>query len=288
MEGLLNINKRSGATSFDVVEAVRHLSGERRVGHTGTLDRNAGGVLVVLVGRATKIVRFLTEDEKEYVGTVRLGSATDTDDSTGKVIRQVGSFSIPMDEIKSVVDSFKGEIEQIPPAYSSVKVRGRRLHELARRGTPVEGPPRKVEIEELEIVDLRDRELKIRVVCSKGTYMRALARDIGERLGCFGHLQGLVRVRVGENVLKNSIDIDRVCEVEKHMMSMKDALRRYPIVSVSAGEAGSIRCGRKVEVTSLNDDVTQGSLARICIEGADFLGLGRIEKDVLVPVRVLA
>jgi len=288
LEGLLNVNKKSEVTSFDVVEAVRRLSGERRVGHTGTLDRSASGVLVVLVGRATKIIRFLVEDEKEYIGTVRLGAATDTDDSTGRVVRRAESFKVTVDDIRNAAESFKGVIEQIPPAYSSVKIGGKRLYQLARRGTPMMVWPRKVEIRELEIVDFKDREFKIRVACSKGTYIRALARDMGEKLRCFAHLYDLVRIRVGENLLENSIDIGRVCEIEEHMMSLKDALARYPIVTVSAAGARDLRCGQKLKVFSPGDNITEEDTVRICKEDEELIAVGKIEKGMLVPVRVLA
>lgn len=287
LEGLLNINKKRGVASFDVVQKVRKLSGKRKVGHTGILDRAASGVLVVLSGRATKIIRFFSEDDKEYVGTVRLGAATETDDSTGRVVKRAEVRSITVDLISNVLDSFKGEIEQIPPAYSCIKVGGRRLHELAREGTPPAVPARRVQIRDLEMVDFEDGDIKIRVVCSKGTYIRALARDIGDKLGCLGHLHNLVRLRVGENLLKNSIDIDMVSGIEEHLMTMKDALRRFPIVNLGTKDSSSFKFGQMVEFDHPGCG-SEARLVRVCDARENLIAVGRIEKGMLIPLRVLA
>lgn len=286
-EGLLNINKKRGVASFDVVQKVRQLSGERKVGHTGILDRAATGVLVVLTGRATKIIRFLFEDDKEYVGTVRFGAATDTDDSTGGVVKRAEVRGITAGLVRDVLDSFKGEIEQIPPAYSCVKVGGRRLHELAREGTVPEAPARRVQIKDLEMVDFKDGAVKIRVVCSKGTYIRALARDIGEKLGCLGHLHNLVRLRVGENLLKNSIDIDTVSGIEEHVTTMKNALRRYPIVNLGTEDSSRFRFGQMVELHH-PDCGSEARLVRVCDANENLIAVGKMEEGMLVPLRVLA
>lgn len=287
MDGLLNIDKKNGITSFGVVAKVRKLTGERRVGHTGTLDRAATGVLVVLVGRATKLARFFAEDEKEYIGTVRLGESTDTDDSTGRVTARGNLSGITEKTIREVLRSFEGEIEQIPPAYSRVRVRGIRLHELARKGLPIDVGPRRVEIRELEVLKLGSSEIKIRVVCSKGTYMRALARDIGGRLGCGAHLRDLVRTRAGDNLLEKSIDIDRVCRIEEHIVSMKDALGKYPMVTLTSPQILCLRRGQKI---ALSDDhvVPSGQMVRLCGTDGDLLGVGMLRSGLLTPMRILA
>lgn len=287
MEGLLNINKKRGVSSFGVVQKVRQLSGMRKVGHTGILDRAASGVLVVLTGRATKIIRFLCEDDKEYVGTVRLGAETDTDDSTGRVVKRAEVRDVTVDHIRDVLDSFKGEMEQIPPAYSCVRVGGRRLHELAREGILPAAPARRVRIRELEMVDFEDVDIKIRVVCSRGTYVRALARDIGNRLGCLGHLYDLVRLRVGEYSLKNSIDIDMVSGIEEHLVTMKDALKKYPIISLGTKESSRLKCGQRIELDHPRFEPPT-RFVRICDASENLIAVGKLEENMLVPLRVLA
>jgi len=286
MEGLLNIRKKRGERSFDIVMKVRDLSGEKRVGHTGILDEFALGVLVVLVGRATKLARFLIEDEKEYVGTVRLGASTDTDDSTGRVVSRGDPSKITERAFRGVAESFTGEIEQIPPMYSCVRFDGTRLHKLARRGVRVDPPARRVTVETMEVLEFRESEAIIRVVCSKGTYMRALARDIGERLGCLGHLHDLVRLRVGDNLLENSIDIDSVCEIEKHVTTMNDALGRYPIVTLASREILSLRNGLKVPVDSGVRPLC-GQTLRVCDNEGELVGMGTLEGGLLTSLRIL-
>jgi tRNA pseudouridine55 synthase len=194
---------------------------------------------------------------------------------------------ITVDLVRDVLDSFRGEIEQIPPAYSCVKVGGRRLHELAREGTPAEAPARRVQIKDLEMVDFKDGGINIRVVCSKGTYIRALARDIGEKLGCLGHLHNLVRLRVGENLLKNSIDIDMVSGLEEHLMSMKNALRRYPTVNLGTKDSSGFRFGQMVELHH-PDCGPEAHLVRVCDASENLIGVGKVEEGMLVPLRVLA
>ena len=286
MDGLLNIGKRRGIRSFEVVTAVRRVSRERRVGHTGTLDESAAGVLVVLMGRATKLARFLVDDEKEYVGTVRLGESTDTDDSTGRTVKRGDGSSVTEGTFRDVVSSFVGEIEQIPPAYSCVRIGGTRMHELARKGLRAEPAARKVTIREMEVLSFSKNEAVVRVVCSKGTYVRALARDIGERLGCHAHLHDLVRLRVGEHLLENSIDIDSVSGIEEHIVQTKDILGKYPIVSVTREDASRLRCGRKVEVPT-DQRVRSDTMLRLCSGEGEFVGVGMFDEGLLVPVKIL-
>jgi tRNA pseudouridine55 synthase len=287
LEGLLNIGKKRGIRSFEVVVTVRRLTRERRVGHTGTLDQGAAGVLIVLVGRATKLARFLVDDEKEYYGTIRLGESTDTDDSTGRVISRGDSTDVTEDLFREVAREFVGEMEQVPPAYSCVRVGGMRLHERARKGLPSVPVPRRVRISELEVTEFTGNEAVIRVVCSKGTYIRALARDIGERLGCKGHLHDLVRLRVGDNLLENSIDIDSVSGIEEHIVQMKDALGRFPIINVTPQEALCLRSGKRVDVPADRTTI-RDRMVRLCDNHGELVGVGKVEEELLVPVKILS
>src|SRR5437879_6832486 len=227
MDGALIIDKPAGITSHDVVARVRRIIGERRVGHTGTLDPFATGVLVILVGRATRLAQFLSGAEKEYEATIRLGYATDTGDVTGQ---RVTSFTtetqrhteIHREEIESAMASLRGEIEQTPPMYSAKKVGGRKLYELARRGEEIERKPIRVTISKFESMSHDDGllqknddgtcDLKVRVVCSAGTYVRVLAEDFGKRLGIGAHLVELRRTRAGHFKIEDAIKLEQLNE----------------------------------------------------------------------------
>jgi tRNA pseudouridine55 synthase len=195
-DGLLLVDKPSGITSHDAVDAVRGALGIRKVGHAGTLDPMASGLLLIGVGRATRLLRFLAELEKEYEGTGRLGVETDTLDSLGRVVR-TSAVDATEEQVRGAMDELVGEIEQRPPAYSAVKVGGRKLYEAARRGAPVEAPSRTVRVRRFDLIGFAGGEFAFRAVCSGGTYVRVLVAAVGERLGCGAHLTRLVRTRIG-------------------------------------------------------------------------------------------
>lgn len=230
MDGALIIDKPAGFTSHDVVARVRRIIGERRVGHTGTLDPFATGVLVVVIGRATRLSQFLTGAEKEYEGVIRLGYATDTGDITGQRIahepheKTLSSQSLRKEEIVSAMESLTGEIEQVPPMYSAKKIAGRKLYEHARRGEEIERQPARVTISAFELLTCDGEsarmnedgtaDLSARVVCSAGTYVRTLAEDLGKRLGTGAHLATLRRTRAGRFALEDSFTLE---ELEEHV-----------------------------------------------------------------------
>lgn len=195
---VLNIDKPLGMTSFGVVERIRRWTGCRKVGHAGTLDPLATGVLLVCTGRATKRVSEFMDLEKEYEGIVELGRATDTDDAEGKIIEEHPVPDFSEEEIESSLNSFRGTIDQTPPLYSALKKNGQRMYKLARRGNDVPRQPRSVTIHEITLLKWIRPELHIRVRCSRGTYIRALARDIGKTLGTGGYLKALRRTRIGQ------------------------------------------------------------------------------------------
>ncbi|MCD8378912.1 MAG: tRNA pseudouridine(55) synthase TruB [Lachnospiraceae bacterium] len=196
MNGIINIYKEAGYTSFDVVAKMRGILKTRKIGHTGTLDPAATGVLPVCVGNATKAAEFLADHDKEYIAELLLGVSTDTLDTTGQVLEN-RPVTCGGEEVREAVLSFLGKSEQIPPMYSALKVNGKRLYELARAGKEVEREPRSIVITELEILSVELPVVRFRVVCSKGTYIRSLCQDIGEKLNCGGCLQSLERTRVG-------------------------------------------------------------------------------------------
>ena len=206
MNGIVNIYKEAGFTSFDVVAKMRGILKIKKIGHTGTLDPDAVGVLPVCVGNATKLVEILSEHEKEYIATMRLGVETDTQDMSGQVLN-TAKVLVTEGEVRSVVSSFVGEYDQIPPMYSALKVNGKKLYELAREGKSIERKARKVEFKEIEIISMELPIVKLRVTCSKGTYIRTLCHDIGMKLGCFGAMEHLIRTRVDEFTLDNAITL---------------------------------------------------------------------------------
>jgi tRNA pseudouridine55 synthase len=209
VSGVIVVDKPPGITSRRAVDRVKRAFGVRKAGHAGTLDPDATGVLIVCLGRATKLFRYLTEGEKEYIGTITLGVETDTQDASGRVIKE-SEVNVTEEQVKEVAFGFVGEITQIPPMYSAIRVNGRRLYKLARRGQEVERPPRKVTIYELEISRIELPEIDFRVVCSKGTYIRTLASDIGKRLSCGAHLSRLRRIRSGPFTLEMALPLEKI------------------------------------------------------------------------------
>ncbi len=195
VDGILNVLKPAGKTSFEVVSLLRRLSGEPRVGHAGTLDPEATGVLVLCFGQGTRIVEFLTKASKTYQAEIKLGVATDTYDASGKVIQTGDPSSVTEEQVKQVLHSFSGSIEQIPPMYSALKYKGKRLYQLAWKGIEVTREPREVQFFRLELLEWQSPLITIEVECSAGTYIRSLAQDIGQALGCGAHLKRLVRLK---------------------------------------------------------------------------------------------
>ena len=216
MDGIINLYKHKGITSFDAVKMVRNISGEKKCGHGGTLDPLAEGVLPVFLGKATRIIPFMPaieDGEKKYSAMIRLGISTDTLDSEGTVVATYEGEKTPaLEDVQKAVESFRGTIRQVPPMFSAVKHKGKRLYKLAREGKVVERMPREVEIKEIEIVSFEYPFLKINVTCSAGTYIRVLASDIGDMLGCGGHISELVRLRSGAFDIDGSKRIDEVRE----------------------------------------------------------------------------
>ncbi|MBC8526245.1 MAG: tRNA pseudouridine(55) synthase TruB [Candidatus Cloacimonetes bacterium] len=224
MNGILNIDKPAGITSFGVVKKIRYLTGVKKVGHSGTLDPFATGVLLIFVGReATRNISKFANLEKEYYAKIKLGEKTDTADLTGKIIekRQIPELSIS--QIETAFKSFIGKIQQIPPMYSAVKKNGIRLYKLARKGETVERKPREIEIKELKFQKLEKPFLEFSAVVSKGTYIRTLAEDIAEKLGTIGHLTELQRMRIGDFVVEKALNLNELDKekIESQMISIE-------------------------------------------------------------------
>ena len=205
--GILNVTKPSGPTSHDIVARIRTASGLRRVGHAGTLDPAASGVLIVCLGQATRVLEYLMSSNKRYDARIRLGVATDTGDAQGKVVRSVAEINTTRARVEQALSHFRGAVEQVPPMYSALKHEGKALYELARRGVEVERKPRIVQIYELGLTKWTPPTFDVHIECSKGTYVRVLAADLGEALGTGGHLEQLVRVACGAYRLEDAISL---------------------------------------------------------------------------------
>ena len=221
MFGFLNVYKPKGKTSHDVVAILRRVTKIKQIGHTGTLDPFAEGVLPICIGKATRLIEYLNDD-KAYIGTVQLGKSTTTYDLEGETV-DVSDKTPDIEEIENELNNFRGDIEQLPPIYSAIKVNGKKLYEYARKGAEVEIKPRSVNINELKILnyDQENRILELYIKCSKGTYIRSIAHDLGKNLGCFGHLIKLVRVKAGDFEVENSIKLEDLADIEtvqKHLI----------------------------------------------------------------------
>ena len=224
MNGIIIIDKPQEWTSNDVVSRLRRVFNTRRIGHGGTLDPMATGVLPVFVGRATRGVEFFEHAEKVYETTIRFGLTTDTEDITGKTLTET-EVSLTEEELLAVLPRFRGDIMQVPPMYSAIKIGGQKLYDLARKGREVERQPRPITIHELELLEFSGNEARLRVRCSKGTYIRTLCKDIGEALGCGGCMAALRRVRAGEYTLEGSIPLRQLLDISEAGEDVEHLLR---------------------------------------------------------------
>ena len=251
-DGVLNVNKPAGWTSHDVVAKVRGLLKGPKVGHAGTLDPAATGVLPILVGRGTRIAEYLLEWDKEYRAVLRLGQTTDTQDATGTVLATHAIDGLTEEKIRAAIAPFRGQITQVPPMYSAVKVDGVPLYKSARAGKTIERKPRTVEIRELDVLEITGPDVTLRVRCSKGTYVRTLCADIGAALGVGGHLLTLERTRVGPLTVKQALTLDEMSaraltgHLADDVLPLDAALGMIPAVTVDEQTAGRVRHGGAV------------------------------------------
>ena len=245
LEGVLVVDKPAGPTSHDVVDRVREASGLRRVGHTGTLDPFATGVLPVCLGKATRLARFLGAGEKLYRATVRLGFATSTDDATGEPIGEMRPPEVEREALLAALERLTGPLQQVPPAFSAKRVSGRRLHELARRGEPVPRRGVPVTVHAIALLGAEEERVEVEVRCSAGTYVRALARDLGELLGVGAHLTALRRVRSGAFGLEEAVAVDSLGPAcGEKVLPLSGLLRELPAVRVGPEGRTTVRHGR--------------------------------------------
>ena len=266
MQGLLLLNKPKDITSFGAVARIKRLAAEKRVGHTGTLDPMATGVLPIFLGRATALSSYLLEADKSYTAEIKLGITTDTSDITGEILSQK-ECNISNSQLLEVLEKFKGKIKQTPPIFSAIKKDGVRLYELARKGETVEIPQREINISRLEIISpIVDNTFKISVTVSKGTYIRSLARDIGEALGCGATLSALCRTETGGFMLDKCIKLEELTEenIESHLLSEECAIAHIPVLEVTEKQAIRFSHGGQLGFERLrNKSFSHGELYRI-------------------------
>lgn len=245
MDGVIIVNKPAGMTSHDVINRIRKIFKTKKVGHCGTLDPDATGVLVVAVNKATKLLQFLTADNKEYIATLSLGTATDTYDASGQVTATKEYVPISDKKILACLNSFVGKQEQIPPMHSAIKVKGKKLYEYARNNETVEIPRRVITIDYIELISIVDNLVKFKVGCSKGTYIRSLCFDIAKKLDYPGHMYSLIRSKSGNFSLSDSYSLEEIENGEFEMLSMEEALSNYPKLVVD--DENIIYHGKKIK-----------------------------------------
>lgn len=281
MNGIVIVDKPAGWTSQDVTARLRRVFGTRRIGHGGTLDPMATGVLPVFVGRATRGVEFFEHAEKTYETELLLGVATDTEDTTGTVLtcREV---SVTQEQLDGTLERFRGEIMQIPPMYSALKVNGQKLCDLARKGRQVERQPRPVTIHELTLLSREGDTLRLRVRCSKGTYIRTLCADIGEALGCGGCMQALRRTQAGEYTIAEAVPLQQLLEAaepETYLRDVDTMFRGYPGVKLTVNQEKRCRNGNAFSVS------LPGGTYRAYSQSGEFLMLAKVEDGVMSTIK---
>lgn len=275
MDGILNVYKPIGITSFDVVRQMKKITGIKKIGHTGTLDPLACGVLPICIGKATKIVDYLMKDFKVYDATLKLGIITDTYDREGKELTS-SEVNVSLDEIKNTIKSFLGDSFQIPPMYSALKVNGKRLYELAREGKSIEREARPITIYDIKNLQINMPYVKFRVKCSKGTYIRSLCYDIGNKLKCGATMWELERVQSGAFTKENSIELDKLTidNINDYIISIDESLNQYDKAFVNSKCEKLLVNGVRICDKKLIPNLDINKMYRIYSEENKFLGLG--------------
>ena len=281
MNGIVIVDKPQEWTSQDVTARLRRVFNTRRIGHGGTLDPMATGVLPVFVGRATRGVEFFEHAEKAYEAVLRLGMTTDTEDVFGNIL-ETREVQVSEGDFLGILDLFRGKIHQVPPMYSALKVNGQKLCDLARKGKEVERQPREIEIFELTCLEFTGQTARLRVRCSKGTYIRTLCKDIGEALGCGGCMEALRRVQAGEYTIMEAVPLQELLETqepEKYLRGVDTMFRGHPAVKLTANQEKRCRNGN-----SFSLDLPDGTY-RAYSQSGEFLMLAKVENGVMSTVK---
>ncbi len=281
MNGIVIIDKPAGWTSQDVVSKLRGVLHTKRIGHGGTLDPMATGVLPVFVGRATRAVEFFEHAEKTYETVLRLGITTDTEDVTGQVLQQQ-TVDITEERFLEILEQFRGDIQQIPPMYSALKINGQKLCDLARKGKEVERKPRTITIHALDCLSFDGQTARLRVNCSKGTYIRTLCKDIGDALGCGGCMESLRRVAAGSYTIEEAIPLAELVESadpETHLRPVDSMFLQHPAVTLTEKQALRCRIGNSFSI-----ELSDGTY-RAYDQAGEFLMLAKVESEVMLTIK---
>ena len=281
MNGIVIVDKPQDWTSQDVTARLRRVFNTRRIGHGGTLDPMATGVLPVFVGRGTRGVEFFEHAEKTYETVLRLGLTTDTEDVWGETLEE-RPVAFTAEKLEEVLESFRGEILQVPPMYSALKVNGQKLCDLARKGKEVERQPRPITIHELTLLETTENTLRLRVRCSKGTYIRTLCKDIGEALGCGGCMAQLRRVTAGEYTIEEAVPLQTLLETEdpgQYLRTVDTMFRNYPEVKLTPNQEKRCRNGNSFTV-----NLAEGTY-RAYSQSGEFLMLAKVEDSIMSTIK---
>ena len=281
MNGIVIIDKPQGWTSQDVTARLRRVFGTRRIGHGGTLDPMATGVLPVFVDRATRGVEFFEHAEKTYETLLRLGLTTDTEDISGTVLTEQEA-NVTMEQLEAVLENFRGEIMQVPPMYSALKINGQKLVDLARKGRTVERQPRPITIHELTLLGMEAEGIRLRVRCSKGTYIRTLCKDIGEALGCGGCMAALRRVQAGEYTIDEAVPLQTLLDSEdpgQYLRPVDSMFRNHPAVTLTPNQEKRCRNGNAFSI-----QLPDGTY-RAYSQAGEFLMLAKVEAGVMSTIK---
>ena len=281
MNGIVIVDKPAGWTSQDVAARLRRVYGTRRIGHGGTLDPMATGVLPVFVDRATRGVEFFEHAEKTYEATLRLGLTTDTEDTSGTVLEE-RPVEVTEEQLLAVLPQFRGEILQVPPMYSALKINGQKLYELARKGKEVERKPRPITIHELELLEFSGDTARLRVRCSKGTYIRTLCKDIGEALGCGGCMAALRRTAAGEYSIAEAVSLQTLLETEhpeEYLRPVDSMFRNYPALTLTQKQETRCRNGN-----SFTLKIADGTY-RVYSQNGAFLALSKVDSEIMSTIK---
>lgn len=280
VSGVLVVDKPIGLTSHDVVQIIRRGTGIRRAGHTGTLDPRASGVLVILIGPAVRLSEYVSASDKRYQATIRLGSSTDTYDAEGTVTGSASLEGVTEEKFEEILETFVGEIEQVPPPYSAIKVKGKKAYEMAREGEEVELEPRTIHVYSLEVLEWAPPEVVVDVYCSSGTYVRSLANDLGLKLGCGAHLVGLRRTKSGRFTLRDAVPLRRLQEAfdagnwYRHLIPAAEALADWPMIELDGDQVELVRHGHRVPA-----DTGATGWARGVSEQGDLVALMEVDPE---------
>ncbi|NLT96040.1 MAG: tRNA pseudouridine(55) synthase TruB [Clostridia bacterium] len=288
MDGVINVLKPAGISSHDVVQQIRKILRTKKVGHTGTLDPDAIGVLPICIGKATRLAEYLTASTKRYRALMVFGYETDTQDSSGKIIKTSALPVLEKEQFEKALGNFVGEIEQIPPMFSALKVKGQPLYKLAREGKDIQREARKIHIYDLKLIDYNYKSALIDVTCSKGTYIRTLCQDIGRAINSGAYMSFLMRIESGIFHIQDAFTLEEINQLnpEIFLISMSDSLRDWPVLKFSDRELMKIAHGNSVPITTSLEPVFNQGKYKVLDKNQELLAIGFVKENYFKPEKV--